>query len=312
MDFLKLHMHGPMTEFVEEILNVGLLTTITRPTRITKSTSTLIDNILIDHKHGEQHESYVIIHDTSDHLPCMFIVKNILINKCTKIKIESRDTREKNIKRLKLSLSSTDWNSMLNTDDVNEMTKNFHTKLCEIEQFCPKVVRTVNYSKMRREPWLSNGILKSIKRTRVLYKDTLMNNCLDCTITKLQRIQLHLKQQAKRKYYYEKCTEFRSGTKKLWQTINLLCGKQNDKTNVITCLKINNIRNYNSKSIANEFSKHFASVGKNYADKICQPRQNIDMYLSKLQCNMGSIFLQPTNPEEIKRLTGKLPNKHYS
>ena len=65
----------------------------------------------------------------------------------------------------------------------------------------------------------------------------------------LQRV----KRQAKRKYYYEKCTEFRSDTKKLWQTINTLCGKQNDKSNVITCLKIDNIRNYNSRSIANEF-----------------------------------------------------------
>ena len=316
MDFLKSHIHGPTTDFIDEILNLGLLPTISRPTRITKTTATLIDNILIDHKHGEQHDSYVVIDDTSDHLPCISIVKNLLINNHTKVKIESRDTREKNIKRLKTKFNDIDWESMFNTNDVNEMTASFHTRLCqEIEKICPRTSRILNYSKLRREPWLSNGIMKSITRAKALYKDTLMKNCSNQTIVKykeyncmLQRVKHH----AKRKYYYDKCTEFRNDTKKLWQTINSLCGKQNDKTNVITCLRIDNIRNYNSKSIANEFSKHFATVGRNYAEKIPHSKTNIDTYLSKLQSNKGSIFLQPTNPIEIKRLIGKLPNKGSS
>ena len=65
-------------------------------------------------------------------------------------------------------------------------------------------------------------------------------------------------------------------------------------------------------SIANEFSAHFATVGRTYANKIPKSTKCIDTYLSKLQKNRGSIFLQPTNPEEIKRLIGKLPNKGSS
>ena len=316
MDFLKSHTHGPTTDFIEEILAVGLLPTISRPTRITKTTATLIDNILTDHKHGEQHNSYVAIDDTSDHLPCISIVKNVLINNHTKVRIESRDTREKNIKRLKAKLSETDWDNLLNTNDVNEMTDSFHTILCqEIEKFCSKTSRMLNYSRLRREPWLSNGIMKSIKRAKVLYKDTLINGCSNHTIDRYKEYNCMLqrvKRQAKCKYYFDKCTEFRNDTKKLWQTINSLCGKQNDKTNVITCLRIDNVRNYNSKSIANEFSKHFATVGRTYAEKIPHSKTNIDTYLSKLQSNKGSIFLQQTNPLEIKRLIGKLPNKGSS
>ena len=316
MDFLKSHVHVPTNEFLEEILNVGLLPTISRPTRITKNTATLIDNILIDHKHGEQFESYVVIDDTSDHLPCLTIVKNVLMNKHTKIKIESRDTRDKNLKLLKARLRDTDWDKLLDTENVNEMTKNFHAKLCEeIERFCPKTVRNINYSKLRREPWIMTGILKCIKKAKTLYKETLVDKCTEGAIMKYKRYNCMLqrvKRQAKRSYYFDKCNEFRSNTKKLWQTINSLCGKQNDKTNVVTCLKINNIRNYNANAIANEFSSHFASVGKMYADKIPKSTQSIDTYLSKMQSNKGSIFLQPTNPEEIKRLIGKLPNKGSS
>ena len=127
----------------------------------------MIDNILIDHKHGEQFDSYVAVDDMSDHLPCLTIVKNVLINKQTKIKIESRDTREKNLNRLKARLRNIDWETLLDTDNVNDMTENFHTKLCEeIERFCPRTVRSINYSKLRREPWITNGILKSIKKPR--------------------------------------------------------------------------------------------------------------------------------------------------
>ena len=219
MDFLKSHTHGPTTDFIEEILNVGLLPTISRPTRITKSTATLIDNIIIDHKYGEHYDSFVIIDDTSDHLPCMSIVKNVLINNHTKVKIVSRDTREKNIKRLKAQLNGIDWDNMYNTSDVNEMTEIFHTRLCqEIEKFCPKRTRTINYSKLRWEPWLSNGILKSIKRAKALYKDTLTNNCSNHTIEKYKQYNCMLqrvKRQAKRMFYLEKCTEFRNDTKRL-------------------------------------------------------------------------------------------------
>ena len=316
MDFLKSHVHVPTNDFLEEILNAGLLPTISRPTRITKSTATLIDNILIDHKHGEQFDSYVAIDDTSDHLPCLTIVKNVLINKQTKIKIESRDTREKNVNRLKARLRNIDWETLLDIENVNDMTENFHTKLCEeIERFCPRIVRSINYSKLRREPWITNGILRSIKKAKTLYKDTLVDKCTDTAIRKYKRYNCMLqriKRQAKRKYYFDECSEFRNNTKNLWQTINSLCGKQNDKTNVVTCLKINDVRNYIANSIANEFSAHFATVGKTYANKIPKFTQSIDTYLSKLQKSKGSIFLQPTSPEEIKRLIGKLPNKGSS
>ena len=177
------------------------------------------------------------------------------------------------------------------------------------------MVQNVNYSKLRREPWLSNGIMKSIKKSKALYKSTLMKGCVDRTIAKYKEyncVLQRVKRQSKRNYCYERCTEFRSNTKKLWQTINSLCGKENDKTNVITCLKIDNIRNYDSRSIANEFSKHFANVGKAYADQIPRSNKSIDIYLNKLQSNKGTIFLQPTSPDEIKRLIGKLPNKGIS
>ena len=71
LDFLKCSTHGRTHQFLEEIMELGLLPSITRPTRITHSTATLIDNILIDQKFSENYKSSVLIDNISDHLPCL-------------------------------------------------------------------------------------------------------------------------------------------------------------------------------------------------------------------------------------------------
>ena len=270
LDLLKSHIHEPTNLFVEKMLELGLLPVTTRPTRITKSTATLIDNIVLDCKYRENVESYVAIDNTSDHLPCIAVLKNILVNKHTKIKIKSRDVRDQRVKTLKDELQKIDWQSFVNNatnkeTKLNNTAKQIHTKLCdEIERCCPLVEREIKYCKLRKEPWVSSGILTSIKKSKKLYKVTLMkdSDAKNVELYKTYNSKLqHLKRRAKAKYYFEKCEEFRSNTKKLWQTINRLCGKSNDKTSVITALMIGKNRCYDTQKIANEFSDYFANVG---------------------------------------------------
>ena len=54
--------------FIELNLDSNLLPCITRPTRITKSTATLIDNVLISKNLQGKQDSKIIITDISDHL----------------------------------------------------------------------------------------------------------------------------------------------------------------------------------------------------------------------------------------------------
>ena len=68
--------------------------TITRPTRITKNTATLIDNIIITQNCCSSYESNVLIDDISDHLPSVCILKNAKVSRKKLITIKSRDTRK--------------------------------------------------------------------------------------------------------------------------------------------------------------------------------------------------------------------------
>ena len=47
LDFLKADKHHATNDFIQNNLDFGLIPTITRPTRITNTSATLIDNIIV-------------------------------------------------------------------------------------------------------------------------------------------------------------------------------------------------------------------------------------------------------------------------
>ena len=70
IDLLKVNLHAKTNEFVNDVISQGLLPNITRPTRITPHTATLIDHIYSnDNRPTSQNDiSGIIITDVADHL----------------------------------------------------------------------------------------------------------------------------------------------------------------------------------------------------------------------------------------------------
>ena len=83
LDLLKQSIHPKTQEFLECILDHNLLPAITKPTRISITSATLIDNILLSKKLQPEYESLIIIDDLSDHLPCLVNLKNFQYNERT-------------------------------------------------------------------------------------------------------------------------------------------------------------------------------------------------------------------------------------
>ena len=82
---------------------IGLRPLITKPTRVTRTTATLIDNILTNDI-DIQYERGIIIDDLSDHLPifsmCVNSIKKIISNKIKAV----RQIKEENIIALNQAL----------------------------------------------------------------------------------------------------------------------------------------------------------------------------------------------------------------
>ena len=70
LDLLKHIKHKPTRKFIESTTDMNLLPVITKPTRITHGSATLIDNIMISEKLQLKYSSGIMINNMSDHLPC--------------------------------------------------------------------------------------------------------------------------------------------------------------------------------------------------------------------------------------------------
>ena len=101
LDFLKSEKHPNTQSFLEFNLDSDLMPTITRPTRVTQKSATLIDNVFISKKLQNNFASSILIDDISDHFPSIVFLNNQKICKKEPLKIRTREIDDSKIAKLK-------------------------------------------------------------------------------------------------------------------------------------------------------------------------------------------------------------------
>ena len=315
LDFLKHSIHKRTHDFIELNLDNKLLPSITRPTRITNNSATLIDNIIVSQCLLANSESRIVIDDISDHLPSIVKFDEMLQKDKASKFVTSRNLNEKNLQKITDTLTRTNWSEVI-TENVDESFDSFHDLLLRtLDHYAPIVTRKLSSKNFRREPWLNPSLLRCINRQKKLYIKTIKPNVTnrDITIYKnYKKILDKLKRSAKSSYYHTKCSEFKNNTKKLWELINSVIGKASDKSGVISHIMVNEIEILNEKAIANEFGKYFSNVGKEFAGRVKDSKHKITYYNNKIIRNPKSIYFHHTSEAEIKLLIENLPNKTSS
>ena len=161
LDFLKSSKHKDTSLFINSVFDYGLIPCITRPTRITHTSASLIDNILISSKLHDRCFSGIAISDLSDHLPCFVTLTDVCKTKSKNLTIEKRDI-SMNLKQVSNDLNL-DWHVFFQaTLDVNEAFDKFHRTITEsVENRCPMKKIKIPSKKIIKEPWLTKGIINS-------------------------------------------------------------------------------------------------------------------------------------------------------
>ena len=315
LDLLKSYTHNLTQDFIECNAKHGLTPTINKPTRITKTTATLIDNVFISENFLGKYFSSIIIDDISDHLPCVTVLENEVSSKKSKKQVISRDLRPKNIEKLKSKIQDMNYSQEI-MSDANLYFAEFHTELCSIiDTHCPIKTRLIPSHKFRNLPWITSGVLKSMGYSKRLYQKFLSeptNQLLELKYKRYRNVLNKVKRACKTKFYQDKCEEFIRNTKKLWQLINAVIHKSNDKSSIIDCIKVDNIEIYGKDEISNKFGEYFSQLGEKFANKIKKSRYNITTYLKVIPRNCSSIYITPTSEHEISKLINALPNKKSS
>ena len=181
----------------------------------------------------------ILLTDISDHCPTMLELPNIDIYKTEPKRIQTRKLNQINIKKINKKLQETNWENLLDNLDTEESYNVYQTTLNVIlNEITPVQEYTINPNKILREQWMTPGLMKCTMKQRKLYKKTL-NNSSEKDHEKYKEYRNYLKQilrKTKQEYYKEKCVEFKRNTRKLWNMVNTIISKHNDKSNSIEYL----------------------------------------------------------------------------
>ena len=251
MDFLKACSHQLTNDFIQLNLDLGMIPTITQPTRITNSSVTLIDNIIVSHNFCGNYIGSILVNDLSDHLPTVCIINSFTAMTKGTVTITSRDTRPKNLKALRAQLDSHNWTQQLNDMSPSVSMERVHKFLTSTVDKCiPINRRKINPRQLRKEPWLTSGIKMSIDRNKKLYAKMLRKEVDSNTFRDYNKSLRKIIRMTKCNYYHDKCAEFKSQTKKFWSLINEISGKKSDKSTLIEYLQIGDVSEYGAKKLA--------------------------------------------------------------
>ena len=315
LDLLRYDQHSATQEFVDSLFSHMFIPLITRPTRITSHTATLIDNIFTNSFANLQNtQRGIILNDISDHLPVFAFCNNVSVP-CKKSdkSLYKRDFGEENLTNFHTSLSQVDWSNVVVGQDPNIQFNAFASEYnTHFEECFPHRKIKLNRSNKSMTPWISKGLLVSIKKKNGLYKKLIKNTtpARESQYKTYKNKLNHLIRIAKRFYYDNKFEQAKDNLKETWRLINEVINKDKKIHSLPSSFKSGGKIISDPLEIANGFCKYFTNVGPNLASKI--PTVNVSFQNFLGPHVKETIFLRPITFLELYKIcmslkVGKAP-----
>ena len=232
IDLLKCENNTKAKSFVDINAECGLIPTCTKPTRVTKCSATLIDNIFIKSDYID-YENIIPISDLSDHWPILTYINTTPA--VTYEDVYSRDITECKLAEIFDKLKEVNW--LDSNHSCQELYDQLDTEFGKIlDDVCPLVPVSTSNRKVIKNPWITSAILKSSNECTKLYKRCLKlgkdsaeyeNYC------KYRNMLKRVKRQAKIMFFMKRFTCHRSNSSKVWANLNQLLKKSKNKSDCI-------------------------------------------------------------------------------
>ena len=295
IDLFNSETHDLTNAFVDVMYCNEFLPLISRPTRITSSSATLIDNIFTNnHDNLNCSLSGILVTDVSDHFPIFHINRSFTVEE-TESFIVTRVFNEKNKQKFREAISAVDWTEICNIPDTQNSFSHFHSVLISLQDKCfPKIRIRKKYS--NRKPWLSDGLRNSIRNKNKLYHKYKKIPSVKNESSFRNKLN-HMLKIAEKKYYRDLIINHKDNTRKSWSIIKSIINKHR-KSNIQCKFKLNNGTVTDDKKVISEsFNNFFINIGPTLAKSI--------PFIDKSPLNsmgdriLGSLYLQPVTCEEI-------------
>ncbi|XP_065679802.1 uncharacterized protein LOC136094122 [Hydra vulgaris] len=299
INLLKYDSCNDVSNFLDLMCSFSLFPLITQPTRITPKSKTLIDNIFVNFQTPNTKSGNLTV-SLADHLiqfislPC----KNL---KQSSPKIYRRCFKNFDDKKFLKDLKKTDWlliNQYENYDVNNSTSKFLDIVKRLLDKHAPFKMFNKKATKSLSKPWITNGIITSIKIKNKLHK-----KYIKCKLKYFQKFKYYRNQisnllrYSKKTYYSTYFNQNLNNLKNTWKVIKSIISIKSKNSNNIDSLNINNKTIINKKIISNAFNDYFSSIADNLAKKIIPPRFDFNHYLKNK--NPNSLFISPVTSQEI-------------
>ncbi len=295
LDLLKTNEPG-VREFMNLMYSHGCFPLTTKPTRVTDNCTSLIDHIWTSH-FGNNINNYIIYTDVSDHFAVYSQFKNILKN--ADVFVEKRIFSDRNISLFTEQVANENWFEISNTNDANDAFEKFYALYRHKFYSCFPVKNVKVVDKHSRNPYITTALRNSIKEKHRLERLASKWPMTYGPRYKSYRNQLvTLLRVAKNKYYQDKLKNQQGNSKSIWNTLNSLLGRNNNKSTIEIKLKNNN------DYTANVFNDHFLKKTESSQQQTATPQNSHRQFLNN-PANI-SLYLCPVTREEINMYLSNL------
>lgn len=310
IDMLKFRDHSKTSAYIEDIFSQGFLPLITKPTRVTDHSATLIDHIYTN-KTNLHATSGIIITDISDHFGIFSTIKYDYEKKMSRPTHKMiRSFSENNINNFNNILSQSDFASVTNQNNVNLAYNSFIDiyKAAYDRAFPLKEVKLIKkYQKLT--PWTTRGLVTSsitkIKLLKMKLKSPTVENKLRWS--NFCKIYNKLLRQAKVMYFKEQFDLAKCDMRKTWTLLKTAINKHNIRDILPTSFKYNNTLITDTKEISDKFNKFFVNIGWDISNNVSATDINYSQYLNPP--NQHSIFLDPIDDHNIMEIVNNIKTK---
>ena len=178
INLLNVDSHSLTADFNDTMHSSGLVPLITRPTRVTENSATLIDNIFTNKVVSYDESVYgILVTDISDHYP-IFCVDKILKHKTIDLIFVRRDYSEKNKSSFLNDLALMNWQDVYSTANTQCAFSLFHKKMIDLhDKYFPEKSFTKRYHTRKPYGWLLVFERQLKRKTNCIINRLKLNVC---------------------------------------------------------------------------------------------------------------------------------------
>ena len=316
IDLLKYSSHHATTEFLDHMLINNIIPKITMPTRTTETSSSLIDHIYTNIDKSRCIAG-TLATDISDHYSNFIIAKVSHESNFPKY-ITYRLMNEHHIENLNNELARYDWKEIYEESDVNKAYELFQKKFSAlVDEHLP--IKVVKFSKFKHkgQPWITNGILKSLKTKEKLYIKMIKSKGSDGYSRNLDKykeynsIYNRCLKNAKAIHWDSIFQQSKNDVKRTWKNINMFLNKRHNNQTLPKSFYQGNNKYTSNADIATGLNEYFTMIGPSLAQNIPLTTETASQLMSKDRVS-NSLYLSPATPIEIQNIISKLKPKTSS